>query len=108
MAPKEKLAKIKLVIDTSCQGLGKLSWEEVYNLIEREKPKVTVPKEIVLDEDDSESDLETSLQALVNSFLHRIAARANIFPYYDVIRWVIDNVAIQNRMFVSTSGATFG
>ena len=70
MAPKEKPAKIKLVIDTSCQGLGKLSWEEVYNLIEREKPKVTVPKEIVLDEDDSESDSETSLQALANSFLH--------------------------------------
>ena len=38
--PKEKPAKIKLVIDTTCQGLGKLSWEEVYNLLEKEDPIV--------------------------------------------------------------------
>ena len=70
MVPKEKPARIKLVTDTSCQGLGKLSWEEVYNLIEREKPKVIVAKAIVPDENDSDSDSKTSLQALANSFLH--------------------------------------
>ena len=64
--------------------------------------KATVP-----DEDDLESDSENFLRTLANSFLHRIAAQANIFPYYDVIRWVIDNVAIQNRTFVSASGAIF-
>lgn len=72
--------------DTSCQGLRKLSQEEVYNLIERENPKVIVAKATVPDEEDSEFDSETSLQALANSFLHQIAARANIFPYYDVIQ----------------------
>ena len=56
MVPKEKPSRVKLVTDTSCQGLGKISWEEVYNLIERENPKVTVAKVTVLDEDDSESD----------------------------------------------------
>ena len=94
MVPKEKPARIKLVTDTSCQGLGKISWEEVYNLIERENPKVTMAKATVPDKNDSDSDSETSLQALANSFLHRIVARANIFPYYDIIWWVIDNVAI--------------
>ena len=108
MVPKAKPAKINLVTDTSCQGLGKLSWEEVYNLIERENPKVTEVKAIVPDEEDSDSDFETPLKALANSFLHRIASRANIFPYYDVIRWVIDNVTIKNKTFVSTAGTIFG
>ena len=35
IVPKEKPAKLKLVIDTSCQGIGKMSWEDVYNLIEK-------------------------------------------------------------------------
>ena len=65
--------------------------------------KATVP-----DENDSDSDSENPVKALANSFLHGIAARANIFPYYDVIRWVIDNVTIQNRTFVSAVGTTFG
>ena len=39
MLPKEKPAKLKLVIDTSCQGLGKMTWENVYNLLEKENPK---------------------------------------------------------------------
>ena len=108
MVPKEKLAKTKLVTDTSCQGLGKISWEDVYNLIEKENPKVTVVKEIVPEEEGSDSDSETPLKVLANSFLHRIAARANIFPYYDIIRSVIDNVTIKNRTFVSTTAKIFG
>ena len=85
-----------------------MTWENVYNLIEKEKPRVIVPKATVPNEEDSESDSETQLSALANSFLHRVAARANIFPYYDVIRWVIDNVTIQNRTFVSASGSVSG
>ena len=107
MPPKEKPVRFKLVTDTSCQGLGKMTWENVYNLIEKEKPRVIVPKAIVPNEEDSDSNSETQLSALANSFLHRVAARANIFPYYDVIRWVIDNVTIQNKTFVSTSRSTF-
>ena len=35
MPPKEKPAKLKLVTNTSCQGLGKMTWESVYNLLEK-------------------------------------------------------------------------
>ena len=77
-------------------------------MIEKEKPRVIVPKSTVPDEEDSYSDSETQLSALENSFLHRVAAWANIFPYYDVIIWVIDNVTIQNKTFVSTSRSVFG
>ena len=44
MSPKEKPARLKLVTDTSCQGLGKMTWENVYNLLEKEKTRVVVPK----------------------------------------------------------------
>ena len=80
----------------------------MYNLIEAEKPTVTEVKATVLDEEESDSDSETPLKALANSFLQRIVARANMFPYYDVVRWVIDNITITNRTFVSTVGTSFG
>ena len=82
---KERLVKLKLVTDTSCQGLGKMTWEGVYNLIESENPKVTTAKLSVSDEDNSDCDSEITERTLANSFLHRIVARANIIPYYDVI-----------------------
>ena len=99
MPPKEKPAKLKLVTDTSCQGLGKMTWENVYNLLEKENPKVVETKAIVRDEANSESNSENLLGALANSFLHQVTTQANIFPYYDVIGWVIDNVAIQKEPF---------
>ena len=66
IVPKEKPTKIKLVTDTSCQGLGKMSWEDVYNLIEKENPKFTEVKATVPNEEDSDSDSETPLKALAN------------------------------------------
>ena len=41
---KENPTKLRLVTDTSCQGLGRMTWEGVYNLLEKENPKVTVEK----------------------------------------------------------------
>ena len=73
-----------------------------------ENPKVTIAKVSVPDEDNSYSDSDITERTLANSFLHRIAARANIIPYYDVIRWVIDSVEIKNIMFILASGASFG
>ena len=32
---KENPIKLRLVTDTSCQGLGKMTWDAVYNLLER-------------------------------------------------------------------------
>ena len=63
MSPKEKPTRLKLVTDTSYQGLGKMTWENVYNLIEKEKPRVIVHKATVPNEEDSDSDSETQLSA---------------------------------------------
>ena len=66
MPQKEKPARFKLVTDTSCQGLGKMTWENVYNFIEKEKPRVIVPKGTVLGEEDLDFDSENHLSALEN------------------------------------------
>ena len=70
MPPKEKPTRLKLVTDTSCQGLGKMTWENVYNFLEKEKPRVIIPKATIPDEEDSDLDSETQLSTLANSFLH--------------------------------------
>ena len=57
-----------------------MTWEGVYNLLEKENPKVTVEKALVPDEDSSDSDSEITEKTLANSFLRRIAARASIMP----------------------------
>ena len=31
-----------------------------------------------------------------------------MFPYYDIIRWVIDNTTITNRTFMTVGGMMFG
>ena len=67
---KENPTKLRLVTDTSCQGLGRMTWEGVYNLLEKENPKVTVEKASVPDEDSSDSDSEITEKSLENSFLH--------------------------------------
>ena len=82
---KEKPAKLRLVTDTSCQGIGKMTWDTVYNLLEKEGPKVTVEMASVPDQDSSDSNSDINDRTLANSFLHRIAARANIMPYYDCL-----------------------
>lgn len=33
------------------------------------------------------------------SFPHRIGARAKILPYIDIIRWVVENLTIEDRQF---------
>ena len=33
------------------------------------------------------------------SFLHRIGAREKILPYNDMIRWVVENLTIEDRQF---------
>ena len=75
MPPKEKPVKLKLVTDTSCQGLGKMTWENVYNILEKENPRVVEAKATVPEEVDSDFDFESHLRSLENSFLHRVAGR---------------------------------
>ena len=80
VVPKDQPAKLVLVTDTTCLGLGKTSWEGVYNLLEAEDPTIILEEEL---EADLDKKSESTLKELASSYLHRVAARANILPYND-------------------------
>ena len=59
VVPKYQPAKLVLVINTTCLGLGKTSWEGVYNLLEVEDPNIISEEELEADSDKkSESTLK--------------------------------------------------
>lgn len=37
----EGMGKVVLISDTTCQDCRKISWEGIYDMLERENPKVT-------------------------------------------------------------------
>jgi hypothetical protein len=45
---------------------------------------------------------------LADSFLHRIAAREQILPYTDVVKWAIEEIPITDRTFITKDGRIFG
>jgi len=93
-----------LISDTTCSGLGKTSWQSTYNLIEAEEPEVTTVEATV----DTTQKTEGTLKDLADSFLHRIAAREQILPYTDVVRWAIEELPITDRTFCTRDGRVFG
>ena len=116
MGKKVKIAKAPVVVkepepnkkglisDTTCLGLGKSSWESIYNLLEAEEPeelKVEATRY-------STSKSENTLKELAYSYLHKIAAHPKVFPYNDVVRWIVESIATTDRTLSTTEGKVFG
>ena len=97
------IKKKGLISDTTCLGLGRTTWQSTYNLIEAEEPKVTVVQATA----DSTRKSDNTLKYLADSFLHRIAAREQILPYIDVVRWAIEEIPITNRTFCTIDKRIF-
>lgn len=57
---------------------------------------------------DSNNKSEASLKDLADSYLHRIAAREKILPYTDVVKWVVEEIPVSNRMFCIVDRIIFG
>lgn len=94
-----------LIADTTCLGLGKASWESIYNLLEAEDPEeIEEEKETT----DSIDKSESTLKDLSSSYLHRIATHTKILPYNDLVRWVIESISIMGRTFFMSDGKMFG
>ena len=51
---------------------------------------------------------DATLKELADSFLHRIAAREQVLPYTDVVRWEIEEIPIVDRTFHTRDGRIFG
>lgn len=95
---KDEIAKLVLIADTTCAGLGKTSWEGIYNLL-------IVEEEGAMARSTDKS--KNTLCDLDNSFLHRIAASAKVLPYNDMVRWVIESINITNGAFYIAYGGMF-
>ena len=79
-----------LISDTTCTGLTGTTWQGTYNLLEGEQPEATVTEASV----DELRKSEATLKDLADSFLHIIAAREQVLPYTDVVRWAIEEIPL--------------
>lgn len=51
---------------------------------------------------------QSTYSDVVNSFLHRIASQPKFLPYKDMVRWVIDNLRIVQRKFLTMKNTVIG
>ena len=58
--------------------------------------------------DNEKDDLTTKYKIVVQTEMHKIAARPRLLPYYDMIRWVLDHVDIPTRTIISRQKVTVG
>lgn len=56
----------------------------------------------------SDKKAESTLKELASSYLHKITSRANVLPYNDLVRWVIESINIIDRAFFTSDGRMFG
>jgi len=80
---KEEPVKRIFISDTTYLSLGKASWEIIYNILEAENPEEIEEEKGTTD---STNKSESMLKDLANSYLHRIAVRAKILAYNDLVR----------------------
>ena len=85
-----------IFFDIVCSANGGVTtWEVIYNRLEDKRPKITVIKAT----NDSIKPSVVQFKDAASSFLHRIGARAKILPYTDMIRWVVENLNIEDMKF---------
>ena len=72
-------------------------------MIEAEEPEVITVKAIA----DTTRKFDATLKDLADSFLHQIAAREQILPYTDVVRWTIQEILVLDRTFSTRDGRIF-
>jgi hypothetical protein len=51
--------------------------------------------------DNERDDLNTKYKIVVQSGMHRVASRPRLLPYYDMIRWALDQIDIPTRTIMN-------
>jgi hypothetical protein len=92
------------VSDTSPQSVDSVpNWSFVSDILQ---------SELVDYSDDSDNnekdDLNTKYKIVVQSKMHRVAARPQLFPYYDMVRWALDHVDVPTRTIMNEQRVTIG
>jgi hypothetical protein len=112
MAPrKEAKANVEVsgqgsdnVSDTSPRSINSVpNWSYVSDILQAELVDYSD------DSDDNErDDLTTKYKIVVQSRMHRVAARPRLLPYYDMVRWALDHVDIPTRTIMNEQRVTIG
>jgi hypothetical protein len=56
--------------------------------------------------DNEKDDITTKYKIVVQSGMHRVAARPQLLPYYDMVRWALDHVDISTRTIMNEQRVT--
>jgi hypothetical protein len=92
------------VFDTSPRSINSVpNWSYVSDILQAELVDYSD------DSDDNERDhLTTKYKIVVQSRMHRVAARPRLLPYYDMVRWALDHVDIPTRTIMNKQRVTVG
>jgi hypothetical protein len=58
--------------------------------------------------DNEKDDITTKYKIVIQSGMHRVAARPRLLPYYDMVRWALDHVDIPTRTIMNEQKVTIG
>jgi hypothetical protein len=58
--------------------------------------------------DNEKDDITTKYKIVIQSGMHRVAARTWLLPYYDMVRWALDHVDILTRTIMNEQKVTIG
>ena len=72
----------------------------MYNFFEDEKPRLIIRVATT----STSVPLDPTYFDVACSFIHKVAARPNILPYIDMVKWVIDHFNIEDRTFKDSKG----
>lgn len=78
----------------------------IYKLFEDENLRVIVKHTVVVD--DSPPSNGVVWNDVANSLFHKIVAHPKILPYTYMVRWVVDQLEITDRTFITSRKTTIG
>jgi hypothetical protein len=58
--------------------------------------------------DNEKDDITTKYKIVIQSKMHRVAARPRLLPYYDMVQWALDHVDIPTRTIMNEQKVTIG
>jgi hypothetical protein len=93
-----------VVSDTSPRSINTVkTWTYISDIFQSESVNCSDDSS-----DNEKDDLATRYKIVIQSEMHKIAARPRLLPYYDMIRWALDHVDIPTRTVISEQKVTIG
>lgn len=94
-----------IFIDIICTADGGVTiWQPIYTTLENENPEVTDIQQTA----DSTKPLGVQFRDVAYSFLHRIVARARLFPYTYMIKWEVENTKVEDELIKRAKNTILG